>query len=196
MLHYNPNDASAITHAWCFKHELFNRQECKKIVSYCGGLQKLEAEISMPDGETVNKQIRISDISWVEYIDDSKWFYDRLAWAIDELNQTFYKFDLTGFNNLQFTEYKSNKLSKYDWHMDMFLGKNVEPLTRKLSATLLLNDNFDGGQFEFFDFDHDQPKMSAGTLIVFPSFMVHRIKPITKGTRNSLVCWCLGQKFK
>ena len=196
MLHYNPNDASAITYPWCFKHELFNRQECKKIISYCSGLEKSEALINKPDKAQVDKEVRISDISWVEYSDDSKWFYNKLAMAIDELNQTFYKFDLTGFHNLQFTEYDSKKSSKYDWHMDMFLGKNVEPLTRKLSATLLLNDNFDDGQFEFFNHDNDQPKMLAGSLIVFPSFMVHRVTPITKGIRNSLVCWCVGPKFK
>jgi PKHD-type hydroxylase len=81
--------------------------------------------------------------------------------------------------------------------MDTMLSNNAEPLTRKLSVTLLLNDNFDGGQFEFFDLEKEhQPKMTAGTLIVFPSFMVHRVTEITKGVRNSLVCWCVGPKFK
>lgn len=196
MLHYNPNDASAITYPWCFQHKLFGLEECKKILLYCGGLEKLEASVGKLDKEQANKKVRISDISWVEYGDDSKWFYSKLAMAIDELNQSFYKFDLIGFHNLQFTEYDSKKSSKYDWHMDMPLGENVEPLTRKLSATLLLNDNFDGGQFEFFGYDNDQPKMLAGSLIVFPSFMVHRVTAITKGIRNSLVCWCLGSKFK
>lgn len=196
MLNYNPNEASRITYPWCFKHELFNRQECKKIISYCGSLEKLEAGVGNLDKKRVNKEVRISDISWVEYNNDSKWFYNKLAIAIDELNQTYYNFDLTGFRNLQFTEYDSKKSSKYDWHMDMFLGKDIEHLTRKLSATLLLNDNFADGQFEFYNYDDDQPKMSAGSLIIFPSFMVHRVKPVTEGIRNSLVCWCVGPKFK
>ena len=197
MLHYKPNEACSITYPYCYKHKLFDYEELKKIITYCDLLPKEIGGTGNSSQLSKRKDIRKSNVAWVEYNDECKWFYDKLASAIDTLNQNFYEFDLVGFCNYQFTEYKAADKGKYDWHMDTVLGNNSERLTRKLSVTLLLNDNFDGGQFEFFDLEKEyQPKMRAGTLIVFPSFMVHRVTEITKGVRNSLVCWCVGQKFK
>ena len=195
MLHYNPLEVSSVTYPWCFNKNYFTALECKKIIKYCGSLTKQKATVFNEDSQTITK--RFSDIAWVEYNEDSKWFYDKLALGIDSLNQKFYQFDLTGFQNLQFTEYNSLDKAKYDWHMDIVLGHNTNSLTRKLSATLLLNDEFEGGDFEFFDFEkRNQPCMPIGSLIIFPSFMTHRVMEVTKGVRNSLVCWCVGPKFK
>ena len=198
MLHYKPNEAYSITYPYCYNHKLFDRQELKKIITYCDLLPKEMGKVTNGLQLFPKKDVRKSNVAWVEYNNECKWFYDKLASAIDTLNENFYKFDLVGFHNYQFTEYKAKDKGKYDWHMDTTLGNNnAERLTRKLSVTLLLNDNFDGGQFEFFDLEKEhQLKMTAGTLIVFPSFMVHRVTEITKGVRNSLVCWCVGPKFK
>jgi PKHD-type hydroxylase len=192
MLHYDPNTTLSTTHGYAFRYNVFNKQELKQIVKYCNSLPKVIATVNKPE---LCENHRVSDIAWVKFNNDCKWFYDKLAFNIDSLNQNFYQFDLTGFTDYQFTEYKASKQGKYDWHLDTHLGENPQFLTRKLSATLLLNDNFDGGDFQFHDLI-EQPKMSAGTLIVFPSFLVHRVAPITKGVRNSLVCWCVGPKFK
>jgi PKHD-type hydroxylase len=192
MLHYDPNTTLSTTYGYAFSHNIFNKQELKQIVKYCHSLPKETATVDRPD---LYEKIRVSDIAWVKFNNDCKWFYDKLAFNIDSLNQSFYQFDLTGFTNYQFTEYKASEQGKYDWHMDTQLGTNPQFSTRKLSATLLLNDNFNGGDFEFKDLI-EQPKMSAGTLIVFPSFLMHRVTPVTKGIRNSLVCWCVGPKFK
>jgi PKHD-type hydroxylase len=192
MLHYNPNRAFSSTCGYAFNHNIFNKQELKQILKYCNSLPK---EIATVNEQDLNKNIRVSNVAWVKFNNDCKWFYEKLAINIDLLNQNFYQFDLTGFDEYQFTEYKESEQGKYDWHMDTQLGTNTQFLTRKLSATLLLNDNFDGGDFQFRDLT-EQPEMSAGTLIVFPSFSVHRVTSVTKGTRNSLVCWCVGPKFK
>ena len=195
MLHYKPLEASFVTYPWCFSKNYFSLSECKDVIDYCNSLTKQTAGIFKEKNQTTTK--RLSDISWVEYNQDSKWFYDKLAVGIDLLNQQFYQLDLVGFENIQFTEYDSMKNAKYDWHMDTILGHNTNNLTRKLSATLLLNENFEGGDFEFFDFEKpNQPKVFAGDLIVFPSFMTHRVTKVIKGIRNSLVCWCVGTKFK
>lgn len=194
MLYYNPNEISFITHPYCYTHKIFDDKELKKIIAYCDALPKIVGEVR---GSTEIEGIRKSNIAWVKYQNECKWFYDKLANAIDFLNQTFYQFNLTGFQNYQFTEYTAKDKGKYDWHIDMPLGDNSQPLTRKLSATLLLNDGFEGGQFEFLNVSKkNQPQMLAGSLIVFPSFMVHRVTEVSKGIRNSLVCWCVGPKFK
>lgn len=81
----------------------------------------------------------------------------------------------------------------YGWHED-WAPLSMEPAVRKLSAVLLLSDpaNFEGGQFEFFDFG--AVEMKRGSLIVFPSFLRHQVTPVTKGMRHSAVCWVTGPR--
>ena len=71
----------------------------------------------------------------------------------------------------------------------------IDEKTRKLSMTIVLNKNYEGGEFEFFS-ETDLIKEKTGTVIVFPSYMVHRVNPITKGTRYSLVVWFVGEPFQ
>jgi len=204
MIYTNPKELSFITYPWCYKNDVFNAEELKKIIDYCNTIEKIEGTIKVKGKIDTTESdfakietFRNSKISWISRNEESAWFFDKLAENIDLLNKTYYRFDFYGYSNLQFTEYVGENLGKYDYHMDTLLGiyDQNEPLTRKLSATLLLNDNFEGGNFEFFEQAH-QPKMLAGSLIVFPSFMVHRVTPVTKGVRNSLVAWCVGPKFK
>jgi PKHD-type hydroxylase len=75
-------------------------------------------------------------------------------------------------------------------------GLDAEP--RKLSLTLLLNDDFEGGEFQVNDGKEEMAitvPMNKGRVVLFPSFMIHRVKPVTKGVRKSLVVWVLGPKF-
>jgi PKHD-type hydroxylase len=85
--------------------------------------------------------------------------------------------------------------------MDICLGKQKEPsaLVRKLSLSLLLNDDFEGGEFHINQGNEKQPIIvptKKGRAILFPSFMIHRVTPVTKGIRRSLVVWVLGPKFQ
>ena len=67
--------------------------------------------------------------------------------------------------------------------------------TRKLSMSIILNDDYEGGEFEFYG--HKKSiKPTKGTVIVFPSYMVHRVKPVTKGIRYSVVAWFCGEPFR
>ena len=117
----------------------------------------------------------------------------------------------------QFTKYKLNQY--YDWHCDSwpkpYKRKNIDALDhgkiRKLSMTCQLTDGseYEGGELEF-DFRDYDPNMrdelkhlkkateilTKGSIIVFPSFLWHRVKPVTKGVRYSLVVWHLGYSFK
>jgi len=196
VLNTNPNEYAFVTYSWCYQHDLFDKKELKKILDYANTIPKIEPAISQDNGMTIDKSFRNSEISWVSRNNASSWFFDKITKAIDSMNNTYYNFNLYGFSELQFTEYDSANLGKYDFHIDMILGNSskTEPLTRKLSATILLNDEFEGGDFEFYGIT-EQPKMTAGSLIVFPSFMLHKITPVTKVVRNSLVTWCLGPKF-
>ena len=111
----------------------------------------------------------------------------------------------------QFTEYKKGQF--YDWHCDSYEepynkpeNQNVHNKLRKLSMTVSLTDpdEYEGGDLEF-DFrntdEGSQPRIceeirKKGSVIIFPSFVWHRVKPVTKGIRHSLVCWNLGYPFR
>ena len=76
-------------------------------------------------------------------------------------------------------------------------NENIYGYARKLSMTVVLNSDFEGGEFQIRGLQKDQqvPPLKEGSIIVFPSFIDHRIKPVTKGVRYSLVAWFLGPPF-
>jgi PKHD-type hydroxylase len=127
--------------------------------------------------------------------------------VIQQLNEQFYGFDLYGYDTMQYTEYESVEGGKYDFHMDTIMGRNV-PVDmqtqgiRKLSLTIALNEpgvDFEGGHFQINqgqEIDAENVELKKGRIIAFPSFMLHRVAPTTKGKRKSLVVWVLGPKFK
>jgi PKHD-type hydroxylase len=82
----------------------------------------------------------------------------------------------------------------YDWHIDLGPGKNS---SRKLSLSLQLSDSseYEGGELEFMNVK-EKTSREIGTLITFPAFLTHRVTPVTKGTRKSLVAWISGDSFR
>ena len=149
--------------------------------------------------------MRKSDVAFVERNDKTGWIYERLNYVIDSLNAQFYNFDLNGYDTFQYTVYHDYEKGKYDYHMDTIMGTGMPDdmyETRKLSVTFLLNEpgvDFEGGEFEINsgqEKDAESVKMKKGDIIVFPSFMLHRVKPVTKGVRKSIVIWVMGPKFR
>lgn len=107
-----------------------------------------------------------------------------------------WNFFVNGCEPLQFTKYDVGE--RYDWHIDMIWD---EPDSRKISFSLLLNDDFEGGDLEF---EIGSPgteerittvKMRKGDIVFFPSYLWHRVTPVTKGERYSLVGWARGPSF-
>lgn len=188
-----------IIYPWCYKHQVFNAQELRQIIEYCSTLESNVAKLEGVDKP--DNSMRRSTVSWVLQTENAQWFIDRILTAIDALNNQFYKYELWGTHALQFASYDSKILGKYDFHMDSVLGKEKQDMShaRKLSASLLLNDDFVGGSFEFnlSRESHVTPvDMQAGSLIVFPSFLLHRVTPVTSGCRKSLVAWFIGPAFR
>jgi len=156
------------------------------------------------------KRKRNSNITWL----DDPWIYKELHPFIDMANKNAgwnFKWDFS--EQCQFTKYKLNQY--YDWHCDSWSRPyekgNTKGKIRKLSMTCQLTDGseYDGGELEF-DFRNYDPHMRdetkhlikakeilpKGSIVVFPSFVWHRVKPVTKGVRYSLVMWNLGYPFK
>ena len=117
----------------------------------------------------------------------------RLAAAGFAANNRAWKFAVTHANQGEFLKYPAG--GRYTAHMDTFLNPTEE--CRKLTVLAFLNDDFEGGRF-FIQDGHERyyPPQAKGTVLVFPSFLLHGVEDITAGTRYSVVCWLVGPFFK
>ena len=113
------------------------------------------------------------------------------------MNGQFFDLDLYGFvEDLQYTTYNSVEEGHYDWHMDK---GNLNSSPRKLSMVLQLSDptEYEGGDLEFMmSKDPIKATKQKGIIYTFPSYILHRVTPVTAGTRKTLVVWLAGPKFK
>ena len=125
-----------------------------------------------------------------------QWLYERVWAAAQECNRRFFCVDIAGVEaNIQLARYDSSDHGFYDWHTD-FAG--YRPL-RKLSVSIQLSrpDDYEGGDLELMHLPRPTKlDRTRGSFIVFPSFMLHRVAPVTRGTRWSLVAWILGNRWR
>jgi len=156
----------------------------------------LQKNKRLTKGKTnIKSDVRQSKICWIYASDDLDWVFKRITDIVLNLNNRFFQFDLHGLNEgLQFTNYKA-KSNKYGKHID----RSFDSLIRKLSLSIQLTDpkEYEGGElFLYEDEKGTEMKKEQGTLILFPSYTLHEVKPVTKGERNSLVSWVTGKQFK
>lgn len=190
---------------WLFKSDLirhmatvdnlFTAEECQQIINLGHSKDKIQAQVSMNNQNVDIESVRKSQIAWLNVDEDSKWIYQRIADAVIQTNQRYFNFDLYGFiDDLQFTEYTAPD-SNYNLHVDTIYGG----VTRKLSVVVQLTDpaGYQGGDLELHVGTTPQlMTKQQGTLIVFPSYILHRVAPVTQGTRHSLVGWTSGPQLK
>ena len=175
---------------------IFTPQQCQMIIDKGMSLKKEEAKVGMnrPDGGLDTKK-RITTISWIPFKDMPEMYKDIEATML-KANGNHFGFDGMKLTEVaQFTHYLEGGF--YDWHMDNDVhGKHQQPV-RKISMTLLLSDpaTFEGGELEFMS-KGKTAKLQQGQAIFFASWLQHRVKPVTKGERKSLVMWFGGPSFK
>jgi len=177
----------------------FSSEEIDKLIEYCDQLPASKGTIGGSGPDEDISVIRESKVSWVGLNQDTQWIYDRLAFIIRQLNGQFYKFDIYGFSeDLQYTTYNEEDSGHYTWHLDAGVNYNGAA-PRKLSAVLQLTDpaEYEGGDLELFSSANPtQVTKKKGLVAAFPSYMLHRVSPVTKGIRKTLVVWVCGPSFK
>ena len=204
---------------WYFWENALDKNTCDKIINSAKGKWK-KSEINTKRSITkeeritgvkpilgIDKNVRISDVVWTT----DQWIYDTIWPFMQEANeQSGWKYDITGAETMQITRYKKGEF--YYFHRDGkgdHLSAYDEPdkefkhgYVRKLSMTVLLNDNYEGGEFQFATYHQEKCIINTaefnktGSINIFPSDIEHRVTPVTKGIRYSLVVWFLGPPFK
>jgi PKHD-type hydroxylase len=174
----------------------FSPVELELIDAYGDRLTAEKATVASdtPDG-LVRGDIRVTQTAWMAPGPESKWIYDRIQGVARALNDRVYQFAISGFSeHLQYTVYHGAEGGRYDWHVDQ------GPLRtrRKLSISVQLSDpsQYEGCDLQFHAGNQiETAPRERGTVIAFPSYVLHRVTPCTKGTRKAIVAWTTGPQF-
>jgi len=149
------------------------------------------------DGEGLES--RNSTIKWVPFSEETKWIYDKIGMLAKTANDEMFHFDIHNMpENIQYTEYYGTNKGHYDWHMD--IGTEGHMKFRKISVTVQLSDSteYEGGDLQIWpggQAPYTAPR-GKGNVVIFPSYLMHRVTPVTEGTRKSFVLWLGGGHFK
>lgn len=177
------------TQNWAYWEQAFSPDECQKIIEI-GESRTMVPGVAVGDG-----YVRDCDISWLYSCDDMDWAFRRVTDIVMSLNDQFFGFDLYGMSEgFQFTRYTAP---------GEFYGKHIDRIyngvIRKLSIVVQLDppEAYEGGELKLYT--QDDPVIidkRQGYLVAFPSYTLHEVTPVTKGTRHSLVSWITGVPFK
>ena len=175
---------------------LFTPEQCQMVIDAGRRQKPQKAQVGMnkPKGG-VDTNKRITTISWIPF-KEMQPMYDQINEFIQKANRNHFGFnDIQITEQAQFTEYPEGGF--YDWHMDTDVTMQHEPPVRKISMTLLLSpeNQFEGGDLELMA-PGKRVKLKQGHAIIFASFLNHRVAPVTRGVRQSLVMWFGGKPFK
>lgn len=168
---------------------------------------------SVNDNKEVNEKIRKSQIAWL----NDPFFLSlvELQFASANEHDPDWNFELSGVEEVQYSEYEEsvNPNSEnyeeslgghYDWHSDHLMAPGDPRTCRKLSMTVMLDqqgEDFEGGNFQFAclrkgDIDYQTLRLNKGDILVFPSIMHHKVDHVLSGKRRTLVAWAWGPAFK
>jgi len=213
----NPEERQRVLYPYCYWENAFTEEEITAIcnlMSLCplddacissSSVKETDSIVSTDTtpSPSLDENVRRSKVSFHSLNDQNSWIFDRLNKVIEQVNSRWYNFDINGYDQFQYTEYHSSNNGCYGWHSDIFLGplpKDSYTETRKLSLSLILNDpdiDFEGGELQFgHESNYEAAQVKKGTIVLFPSFELHRVSPVTRGIRKSLVVWVLGPKWK
>lgn len=194
---------------------VFSDLFCDEVIKYGNSQNEILARTGGTQDKKLNKKEkkqllkkRNSNVSWL----DQEWIYREIRPFLIEANkQAGWNYHFDYLESIQFTKYKLNQ--HYGWHVDEYPKpfdddcKNINwrGKTRKISAVIILSNpnDYKGGELMFKYFQGEKTKIESvkdflpkGSIIVFPSYVLHKVKPVTDGLRYSLVVWTLGHPFR
>lgn len=185
----------------------------KIIDSYISERREQSGEVLTADAsansDTEKRKLRISNILWINSGDDeTKHLFNNIADVVNKVNEQYFNYNLYALENLQYSVYYGDENGHYDWHIDG-LHKDTSKYIRKVSFSIGLNDpsEYEGGELQFFPqhyYDTNDEygiaanggaKLLKNEAVFFNSVLVHRVSPVTKGVRKSLVGWVHGPEW-
>ena len=183
---------------WYWFEKGFSQQELDKIYKDLESVPFQRA--TTIGGSESDGQVRRSNVKWIPYSEEWSWVYEKLIAMANEANEQLWKFNLhTAPEMIQYTEYDAAELGHYDWHQDIGPG---QASARKVSLTVQLSGTteYEGGDLQIWNGGNissaESTPRGAGNVVIFPSYMPHRVAPVTKGIRRSFVLWVGGGHYQ
>ena len=199
---------------WYWNRDCFNHKEVDKIKELKDRYTFKRAATGGKNSKTTKSETRESEVFWIQENPDSTWIYDRIMKQVSQANEKW-KFTLFSSEQIQYTKYIEPGLltfedkmkirshrdtgkkhaGHYTWHTDF----GVSNTHRKVSVVIQLSDggDYEGGELKTWGADGEiTHSKKTGCCVIFPSFTLHKVEPVTKGIRESLVCWVQGPSFK
>lgn len=178
-------------------HELmFTETECDRIIGMVEDLYVQTSSVGgSKDNSKIDQMIRSADIFLLENDEENRWIYEKVTNAVAVANKMHFDYDVAGItHSIQLIRYRADAETPghYDWHVDCGRG---EPATRKISFVSQISKPGDYEGCELVVNDHGciiQATKERGSINMFPSYQLHKVTPITRGERYSLVVWVHG----
>lgn len=175
----------------------FSKKFCNEIIDFA---KKTNLQKGVVGNNNLNTVVRDSNVCFL----NENWIKKEIYFLVKEANNALWNYSLSFSENIQFTKYALNQ--HYDWHVDSFSKEQSKNKTRKISIIIALNDGkeYEGGDvllkniniFSNEDIFKLNVLKKVGSVVVFPSFVFHKVMPIVSGERYSLVNWIQGDHFK
>jgi PKHD-type hydroxylase len=171
----------------CISLGRFDKNFCDDIIKQGEKIRLETARIQ--DGNNNNRNSKVSFLKNNSILDNV--FINILE---QHNKQAKWNFALHDLEPLQYTVYDIN--DHYDWHIDSHTKPYNNGLIRKISFTLCLNEDYEGGELKLRLYKEYTPKMKKGSVIAFPSIIEHKVTPVTRGIRYTSTMWISGQRFR
>ena len=179
--------------------DFLSLDQINKILALPQWLNTQRAQIGISGSGIVDEEHRRTDVCWMDVNEETLPIWKSIGETISEVNRRYFHFDLSGcYEPAQLAVYTDKNQDYYQWHTDASMKESKTP--RKLSMVLCLSDphEFEGGELQV-KIESDETRtleLKKGRDWFFPSWVLHRVTPVTKGVRRSLVLWVGGPPFK
>ena len=142
--------------------------------------------------------LRRAELVWLDEVDGMGWVMERLIEVVRTSNRNWFDFDLREFaESPQVASYDASDSGHFTWHSDIGEGQTARKRKLTLVAQLCKSDSYDGGDLEVMPGAHIiASNRTQGSTTIFPSFHLHQVTPVARGTRHSLTVWAHGPKFR
>jgi len=174
----------------------FSKEEVEKIIDLEELQNFTKGAVGEDSSPNLNSKVRDSDISWLHPSKESEWLFFKFHNLVGDVNHDVFMYDIDGFESFQYTKYKNNQ--HYSWHFDSYTQYTT--WERRISAVIILTDpnKYEGGELQVVTNGNIEAPMTfkppAGSVVFFASWMPHRVVPVQKGVRKSLVAWIMGRR--
>jgi PKHD-type hydroxylase len=180
---------------YLFQENALSPAECDLLVTLAGAAELADAGLV---GKTTSHDLRRADLAWLDDLPGAAPVMDRLIRLVAQANRDAFDIDLADFaESAQIARYGAERAGHFGWHSD--IGKGTHASRRKLTVVVQVSDpgDYDGGTLELWpDANITTAPRGRGTAVLFPSFVLHRVTPVTRGVRWSLTLWAHGPAYR